>query len=263
MKGGMQADNYSGLLQQFSGVTILSPQKTLFLFDALMSNGGPIKKDRLWFFYSTNWVGSGTSLPGMYYNKNAGDITKWTYEPDFSRPAQNSNAPGTVRPTLRLTAQVTRRDKLNIFWDPGAYRFTDPVQIGGITGPSAGAPETGTVSGYTHSPLQQIRWTSTTTNRLLLEAGLGTYQQNWNGRERPGNNRDLIPVTEQCTNGCPTNGNIQGLVYRAQNWNTDWMSPNRWNMSATYLNGAHNMKFGYVGAFHWIIGRTRRRRKCG
>jgi len=255
MSGWMQADNYSGLLEQFKNVTILSPQKTLFLWDASLSNGGPIVKDRLWFFFNTNYIGSGTSLPGMYYNKNAGDITKWTYVPDFDKPAENSNAPGTVRPTLRLTLQASKRDKLNMFWDPGAYRFTDPVQIGGITGPTAGAPETGTVSGYTHSPLQQIRWTSTTTSRLLLEAGLGTYQQNWNGRERPGNNRNLIPVTEQCTNGCPTNGNIQGLVYRAQNWNTDWMSPNRWNASATYLTGAHNLKAGYIGAFYWIISR--------
>jgi hypothetical protein len=255
MNGWMQSDNFDNILQEFSGVTIVSPQKTNYLWDISLSNGGPILKDRLWFFYSTQWLGNGTSLPGMYYNKNAGDITKWLYEPDFSRPASNGNSPGTVRPALRLTAQVTAKDKLNMFWDAGAYRFTDPVQIGGITGPTAGAPETGTVSGYTKSPLQQIRWTSTRTSRLLLEAGLGTYQQNWNGRERPGNNRDLIPVTEQCTNGCPTNGNIQGLVYRAQNWNTDWMSPNRWNMSATYVTGAHNMKAGYIGAFHRIISR--------
>ena len=141
----------------------------------------------------------------------------------------DGNAPGSIRPTLRLTAQVSSRDKLNMFWDPSQFRFSDNVAIGGITGPAAGAPETGTVSGGTgwkqgtYGRLEQIRWTSTTTNRLLLEAGLGTYQQNWNGRERPGNNRDLIPVTEQCTAGCPTNGNLQNLTYRAQNWNTDFM----------------------------------------
>ena len=150
------------------------------------------------------------------------------------------------------------RNKLNMFWDPSPFRFADNVAMGGITGPTAGAPETGTVSGGTgwkqgtYGRLEQIRWTSTTTNRLLLEAGLGTYQQNWNGRERPGNNRALIPVTEQCTAGCPNNGNIQGLVYRAQNWNTDFMEPIRWNASATYNTGSHNMKVGYIGAYYWI-----------
>jgi hypothetical protein len=261
MKGWMQADNYDQITKDFSNVTVLSPQKTLYLWDTSLSNGGPIKKDRLWFFFSFAYTGSGTSLPGMYYNKNAGDITKWTYEPDFNRPAQNGNAPGSVRPTLRLTAQVSSRDKLNMFWDPSTFRFADNVAIGGITGPAAGAPETGTVSGGTgwkqgtYGRLEQIRWTSTTTNRLLLEAGLGTYQQNWNGRERPGNNRDLIPVTEQCTAGCPNNGNLQNLTYRAQNWNTDFMEPIRWNVSATYVTGANNMKVGYIGAYYWNISR--------
>ena len=261
MKGWMQSDNYGQILKDFSGVTVLSPQKTLYLWDTSLSNGGPIKKDRLWFFYSTAWAGSGTSLPGMYYNKNAGDITKWTYVPDFDRPAENGNAPGTIRPTLRLTAQVSSRDKLNMFWDPSQFRFSDNVAIGGITGPAAGAPETGTVSGGTgwkqgtYGRLEQIRWTSTMTNKLLLEAGLGTYQQNWNGRERPGNNRDLIPVTEQCTAGCPNNGNLQNLTYRAQNWNTDFMEPIRWNLSGTYVTGANNMKVGYIGAYYWNISR--------
>ena len=183
----MQSDNYGQITKDFSNVAVLSPQKTLYLWDTSLSSGGPIKKDRLWFFYTTAYSGSGTSLPGMYYNKNAGDITKWTYVPDFDRPAQNGNAPGSIRPTLRLTAQVTSRDKLNMFWDPSTFRFSDNVAIGGITGPAAGAPETGTVSGGTgwkqgtYGRLEQIRWTSTTTNRLLLEAGLGPTSRTGTG----------------------------------------------------------------------------------
>jgi hypothetical protein len=255
MSGWMQSDNYSRITRDFSNVAVLSPQRTEYLWDVSHSIGGPIKKNRLWFFYSTSYMGSGNSLPGMFYNKNEGDITKWLYEPDFSRPASNGNSPGTIRPTLRLTAQVTQRDKLNVFWDPSQFRLSDRPQIGGITGPTAGAPETGTISGGGYGRLEQLRWTQTTTSRLLLEAGLGTYQQNWNGRERRDNNRDLIPVTEQCSAGCPNNGNIQGLVYRAQNWNADFMEPIRWNASGTYVTGAHSMKVGYIGAFYWIVSR--------
>ena len=128
---------------------MLSPQKTEYLWDISHSLGGPIKKDRLWFFYSTSWHRERElASRACIYNKNAGDITKWTYEPDFSRPASNGNAPGTVRPTLRLTAQVTSRDKLNMFWDPGAFRFSDPVADRRHHRPDgAGAPETGTVGG--------------------------------------------------------------------------------------------------------------------
>jgi len=255
MTGWMQASNYTQSLKD-AGLT--TPQQTLSLADISLSNGGPIRKDRLWFFYNTRWTQSASTLPGIYYNLNAGDPTKWLYAPDMSRSVQNSTGKGAINPTLRITAQATPRNKLNLYWDPGSFRFTDNPAIGGITGPTAGAPETATVSGGTgfkqgtYSRMETLRWTSTATSRLLLEAGVSAYQQNWNGRERPGNDRSLIPVTEQCTAGCPANGNIQGLVYRAQNWNADFMEPIRWNTSATYVTGAHSMKAGYIGAFYWV-----------
>ena len=92
----------------------------------------------------------------------------------------------------------------------------------------------------------------TVTSRLLLDASYGSYHQDWNGREVPGNNRDLIRVTEQCSTGCANNGGgVPGLVYRAQTWSADYMEPNRWQAAATYVTGAHNMKVGYQGVFHW------------
>ena len=243
MTGAMQGSNYSQALRDAG---LRTPAETNYLWDSSMSSGGPIRRDRLWFFGSLRYQGSGNTIPGMFHNKNAGDPTKWLYEPDFSRPARNSDS-GSVTPTLRLTMQLTTRDKLGLFWDAGAFRLRNTPTQGSPTA----APETGTVSpGNGSSRLQQIKYTSTATNRLLLEAGLGTYQQNWNGRERPGNNRDLIRVVEQCAGGCPDNGNIAGLTYRAQNWNTDWMSPNRWYGSATYVTGAHSMKAGYQGVLH-------------
>ena len=33
------------------------------------------------------------------------------------------------------------------------------------------------------------------------------------------------------------------------------MEPIRWNASATYVTGAHNMKAGYIGAFYWVTSR--------
>jgi hypothetical protein len=253
MSGWMQGSNFTPELQA-QGMT--TPQKTLYLIDSDLSHGGPIKKDRLWFFLNAKYSSSGSTLPGMFYNLNAGDPTKWTYVADLSRPAENSSL-GSVNPTARLTAQVTPKNKLNLYWDPASFRFSDRPQIGGITGPTAGAPETGTVSGGTgwkqgtYGRMETARWTSAQTSKLLLEAGVSAYQQNWNGRERPGNDRTLIPVTEQCTAGCPANGNIQGLVYRAQTWDASFMEPIRWNASATYVTGAHSYKVGYTGAYYW------------
>ena len=205
-------------------------------------NSGPIMQDRFWFFYATRYSGSGNDLPGIFYNKNAGDITKWTYDPDFTRPANNSSS-GSITPTLRLTAQLNRSMQVGVFVDAGGFRLSDYPQIGVVGAVPLATPETGTVGGSGRSPMFQYKWTWTATSRLLLDASYGSYHQDWNGRERPGNNRDLIRMTEQCTAGCANNGGgVPGLVYRAQVWNADYMEPNRWQAAATYVTGAHNMK---------------------
>jgi hypothetical protein len=242
----MQGSNYSKSLQDAG---LRTPAQTRYQWDTSLSHSGPVVRDKLWFYYATRYQGNANTIPGMFYNKNAGDPTKWLYDPDLSRPAQTSDA-GTITPTLRLTWQVSQKHRLGLFWDAGGFKLDRRNYP--YTGISAtNAPETGTINpGNGSSRLQQVKWTSTMTTRLLLEAGLGTYQQNWNGRESPGNNRDLIRVVEQCSAGCAANGNIAGLTYRGQNWNADWMAPNRAYASATYVTGAHNMKAGYMGVLH-------------
>src|SRR3954471_2747374 len=252
MTGAMQSSNYT---QELKNAGMLSPQKTLYLNEFSLSNAGPIVKDRLWFFYNTRYSSSANSLPGIFYNLNAGNPSQWLYRPDTTQEVSNSSL-GAINPTLRMTGQISPKNKLSLYWDPGSARLSDRPQVGGINGPTAGAPETATVSGGTgfngtYARMETARWTSTMTAKLLLEAGVSAYQQNWNGRERPGNDRSLIPVTEQCTAGCPANGNIQGLVYRAQAWDASFMEPIRWNASATYVTGSHSYKIGYTGAFYW------------
>jgi len=145
MSNWMQSSNYTPELKA-AGMT--TPQETLYLAEASLSDGGPIKKDRIWFFYNTRYSSSGNTLPGIYYNLNAGDPTKWLYAPDLSRSVANKQT-GSINPTLRITAQLTPRNKLNLYWDPSSYRLSDNPSIGGITGPTAGAPETATVAGGT------------------------------------------------------------------------------------------------------------------
>jgi hypothetical protein len=157
------------------------------------------------------------------------------------RGGPRSNGP--LQPNLRLTFQLSSRDKLNLFWDEQISN--DSLGAGSATA----SPET---SGLNHGwqRVQQIKWTSTTTSRLLMEAGLGTYLSSYNGRERPDNNRDLIPVTEQCTAGCAANGGIAGLLYRGQSYGDSWIGAHTWNAAVAYVTGANSLKVGYQGAFH-------------
>ncbi len=241
LSGGMQSSNYTDELRDAG---LRTPAKTNYMYDTSFALGGPIIRDKLWFYGLAYYRASSNDVPGMFYNLNAGDPSKWTYARDESRPAV-SEGKGPIQPNLRLTYQMTSRDKLNLFWDEQISNNS----LG--AGSATASPET---SGLNHGwqRVQQVKWTSTTTNRLLLEAGLGTYLSNWNGRERPDNNRDLIPVTEQCTVAatCPQFGGIANLSYRGQSWSADWIGAHTWNASATYVTGAHSLKFGYQGAYH-------------
>src|SRR5262249_11796049 len=87
--------------------------------------------------------------------------------------------------------------------------------------------------------VQQASWTSPVTSRVLLEAGFGTYLSHYGGKERAGNNRDLIQVTEQA-------GIIPNLIYRSQDWSRPYSATYTWRASLSYVTGAHNMKVGYA-----------------
>ena len=57
-------------------------------------------------------------------------------------------------------------------------------------------------------------------------------------------------MTEQCTNGCPTNGNLLGLNYRSANSSDGWIGTLTWHGAASYVAGAHSLKVGYSSAFY-------------
>ena len=96
--------------------------------------------------------------------------------------------------------------------------------------------------------MQQVTWSSPTTDRLLLEAGFGTFISKWGPQDTPGNpTKDMIRMNEQCAGGCAANGNIPNLTYRSMNWAVGWAGTFTWRASMSYVTGAHNMKFGYNG----------------
>ena len=108
----MVGDNYT---QDLKDRGLTTPGKLYKLWDYNVGVGGPIKKDRVWFFFQFRDEGSHRTVPGMFANANMGDPTKWTYVADTSRPAVQA---GSWRNgALRLTVQPTTRNKFNVFWD--------------------------------------------------------------------------------------------------------------------------------------------------
>jgi hypothetical protein len=254
----MVDNNYTPELQ---AAGLGTPGRLLKLWDYTAGVGGPIKKDRLWYFLNLRSQGAHSSVSGMYANRNAGDPSKWTYEADTSR--QSRTAASWTVASLRLTLQATPRNKFNVYWDEqkpctgATYAAsvdgcrTQPEGGGFVYGGSAtAAPETATYENR-FQRVQQLTWNSPVTNRVLLTAGFGDYLTRWGGDEMPGNpTRSLVRVTEQCAPACAANGGIPNLTYRSANWASHWMGQHNWNASATYVTGAHNMKFGYQGTFY-------------
>lgn len=238
----MRSNNYTERILT-ANPTLPARNRINYNYDTSVSSGGPIVRDRLWYFTQTYYRGQSNDV-SMYYNRNAGDLTKWTYEADTSRQFVSA-ANGPLQPNLRLTVQLSSRDKLNLFWDEQISNNQYPSGVSPTTAPEAG--------GYNHGwqRVQQAKWTSTATSRLLFEAGIGTYLSNWNTRERPDNDRRFIQVNEQCSPTCAANGGIANLTYRGQaTWNADWIGAHTWNAAASYITGTHSMKFGYQGAWH-------------
>src|SRR5437763_6953831 len=125
---GMVGDNYTDALK---AAGLLTPGKLYKLWDYNVGVGGPIKKDKVWFFLQFRDEGSHRTIPGMFANLNMGNPNAWTYVADTSRPAV---AAGSWRNgSARLTFQPTPRQKLNVFWDQQI-----PCQGAGVLGSTAG-----------------------------------------------------------------------------------------------------------------------------
>jgi len=269
----MIGSNYTDDLKA-RGLT--TPGSYTSLWDYNFGVGGPVLRDKIWYFVQVRNEGYEQTIPGMFANLNANDPNKWTYAPDPSRPAYGAASFQTE--SLRVTAQVSPKNKVRVFWDEqkpcegatftadaNGCRHSKDGQIicaGASPTPACSAttaPEAGTYRGFGQR-IQQARWTSTATNSLLLEAGFGTYMSRWGGTPMPGADPNLIRVQDQCTGnipgtnisvvspGQPCEHGIANITYRSPNWSSNWTLVLNFNASASYILGAHNLKVGYQGA---------------
>src|SRR5689334_22757425 len=95
-----------------AGLQAATPYKKIY--DLNGSFGGPIRKDRVWYFINARTQGSKRINANQFYNLNAGDPTQWLYAPDLSKPGFSDrtweNASG------RVTWQIDAKNKISGFW---------------------------------------------------------------------------------------------------------------------------------------------------
>jgi Carboxypeptidase regulatory-like domain len=238
--GANSAMQGSNLTQELRDAGLRDPNELIKAWEANGAIGGPIIRDRLWFFLSAKRQITRLYVSGMYYNKNDGNPNAWTYEPDQSRRAIYDGTWTNV--PLRLTWQATPRNKFNIFWDE--QKMCLECEAGGS--PTVAPEASGGTWDTDFQRFHQITWTSPVTSRLLAEAGYSHVRTKYGRQNR---NADLIPVTEQ-------GGIIPGLTYRSGGWLRNLTTTPRWRAAVSYVTGAHNMKVGYEGQFLSTDGGT-------
>jgi hypothetical protein len=242
---GMQSNNYTDELKA-RGATVPTPVYRVYDFNAAV--GGPIVKDRLWYYVSVREQGQRQNTLNVYYNQNAGLANAWTYQPDLSNPAYSDRTWENYTP--RLTWQVSQKNKVTASWDeqPVCRKCTGSTSLTGTPNffwPTS--PEAEGHGEYSPQRIQQARWTSPMTNKLLLEAGVGSTYYQWGGREEPSNPNDLVQVVNLTQVITP--GNVSAMKYRSQNWLNNKTRGVTWNAAASYITGSHSMKFGYQGNY--------------
>ena len=168
LKGGMQSHNFTDGTPTPPGCA--RPTETNYIYDTSFSSGGPIIKDRLWYLRRWRTTAAAATTSRMFHNINAGDITKWTYVADTSRPAAERRAtqrPAAAEPAFDVPAHAAQQAE-SVLGRADQQRQHRP----GIRDHRRLKPA---VWNHGFQRVQQAKWTSTTTSQLLLEAGVGTY----------------------------------------------------------------------------------------
>ena len=224
---GLQASNQGTARLVSRGAAVRDSMKKLYDINGAI--GGPIKRDKLWFYYTSRYFTNEYYMAGQYY---AVDPSAFVRTPDLSRQAFAGT--WTADNNIRLTWAPTSKQKISGWY---AYqRKDDPHWLQQLLFESPEAAQI--VKWPTH--LSTITWTYAATNRMLFEAGVA-----------PGASPDTITQPPENIAGVPI-FEVGGpdvpfsFAHRAA-WfaNFDDHLPSQtYKGSLSYVTGSHNLKVG-------------------
>src|SRR5262245_31422730 len=244
----LQASNGNDFLYTH-GVTSLDQIGTYN--DTNFTVGGPIAKDKLWFFGSgrlftvnkpiaSTVVSDGTSAGAIKCYNTAGDC------------AQGVDEQHQYSALARFTWQVSPRNKLSAYMD----------RIHKVRGAAMNPGDDQTTASVRwNSPnytTATVKWTSTVSSRLLIEAGYSTNIERYNnlyaeGVEQPYGSAAWLATARHYDS-------TFGRKWVASD-NITGQYPDRYNAqgSASYITGTHSIKVGFQdswGVFNHVSRRN-------
>jgi hypothetical protein len=216
--GAWQSDNLGELRSR----GLSNPDSVDMIYYANVSTGGPIVRNKLWFF-------------GSYGNNGNNNIVSNSFYPD-GRPGIFDNRVKNY--TVRLTWQATQRNKITVF-DDYATKFIGHEHTSGTDIATASTIRVPRLK-YTAA----AKWTSTVSTRVLLEAGYLISINNTNQGWQPGiaqergtaawyANAPRVDLNRGTTKVSPLGERARRIG------DTRLLSA-----SASYVTGAHTLKTG-------------------
>ena len=196
--------------------------------------GGPIVKDRLWFF-GAHTTQVADILPADIFF--ARDPAALVYVPDLSRPASDRTT--AHEQSVNLTLQATGKDKFKLYWTNSA---TDkPRTLAGKKLPPLFITPEAAISTEARTDTYQAVWSRPHTNRLLFEAAFSHQPVDYS----------LLP-TDAAVTTLP--GVLEATTLTASRNMSPWFSGATQRISpkktsavraaASYVTGSHNLKVG-------------------
>ena len=244
--GKWQADNFTQDLKD-RGLPNASAIERIYDFN--FSQGGPVLKDRLWFFATARQWSVNAPIAGTFVSDGSSNA----FNACLKTPAscqQGVDDQKIKSALVRLTWQVSPRNKFSAYWDE-IDKFRGHAMFAG--------DDYNTASVVWNSPAYHTaaaKWTSTVSNKLLVEVGYSNNTEDYTNEYQPelaqprgsaawyagASRRDLDLIS---TTRAPLIANVST------------QSPLRCttSRSASYVTGSHSMKVGVQRT--WGISATR------
>ncbi len=97
-----QADNYTDELQARG---LRTPNSVKMNYDINPTVGGPLSRDKVWFYGAARWTKTQNYVGGMFHNVNEGVENIWTYTADLDRPARHQRVPAKRQPAADVAGR--------------------------------------------------------------------------------------------------------------------------------------------------------------
>lgn len=239
MNGTTEGLGGSNFTKRLTDAGLRTPNKINKMFDFNPGFGGPLRRDKVWFYLSARRATSSKWMADEFYDKNANNPNVWTYQPDLSRPVSNDSNVNDGR--LRLTVQAAPKVKVGLLYvQQTARNWPSILDVTGAPGGTLLAAEAGP---YHYFPVErQVTGDVTVplTNRLLIDGAAKTTFERAIRDPIRDVHPAMISVLEQST----------GRQYRARQFFINRTSAVYFYRAAvSYITGAHSFKFGVGDAW--------------